>query len=488
MGMMREPGASMQSRIWGLIAATTAIRLLFAASLGLGVDESYMVAAGRTLSLGYFDHPPAAWWLSWGAAHLFGTEAPFAVRLPFIALFAVSTWLMARLGAAVADDRAGFWAAVLLNLSPVFGVTAGTWVLPDGPLLCALLGAALCLVHAISGRGVAWWCGAGVCAGLAMFAKYSAVLTIGGAFLFLLHAPRYRRWLARPEPYVAALLAGLVFAPVIAWNATHGWASFAFQGERAVGLRFRPFAPVTTLLGEALFVLPWIWLPMLLLLVRAFRSGARDRLLAALASPPILAFALISAWSSQRVLFHWAAPGYLMLFPLLGREVAARTNLPWVRRTIAGTAAFIVGTVLVVGLQIRFDILGDTLAPLLRKDPTIEGIDWHSLRQDLTERGLLRPGTVVGVANWRDGGKIAYALGPDVTVLCLNADSRQFGLANPPAGHLGENLLLVGFAPVAGPFERVEPLPPATIRHRGRVLASVSVGIGHHLTAWPPAE
>jgi hypothetical protein len=46
-------------------------------------------------------------------------------------------------------------------------------------------------------------------------------------------------------------------------------------------------------------------------------------MLACLAAPPIVVFALISAWSSQRVLFHWAAPGYLMLFPLLGRFVAA---------------------------------------------------------------------------------------------------------------------------------------------------------------------
>ncbi len=479
---------SLRSPISGVIAligVTSLIRLAFAWATGLGVDESYMVAAGRVLSGGYFDHPPAAWWLSWGAAHLFGTEAPVVVRLPFILLFALSTWLMARLGAAVADERSGFWAAVLLNLSPVFGVTGGTWVLPDGPLLCALLGAALCLVHAVSGRGWVWWCGTGLCAGLALGAKYSAVLTIGGAFLFLVCDRRHRHWLARPEPYAAALMAALVFSPVVVWNAFHGWASFAFQGERATGFRFHPLAPLTTLLGEGLFLLPWIWAPMLAVWVRGFRT---DRLLAFLAAPPIVAFALISVWSSQRILFHWAAPGYLMLFPLLGREVAARLHLRWVRRTIAGTAVLILAIVTVIGGQTGFDMVGNRLSAVMRKDPTIEGIDWTSLRADLSERGLLRPGTIVGAANWRDGGKIAYALGADMTVLCLNADARQFGFANPPAAHVGQDLLLVGLAPVAGPFERIEPLPPATIRHRGRVLASVSVAIGHHLNAWPPPK
>ena len=483
-----------------LIAATSLLRLAFAASTGLGVDESYMVAAGRVLSGGYFDHPPASWWLSWGGAHLFGSEAPVFVRVPFILLFALSTWLMGRLGAAAADERAGFWAAVLLNLSPVFGVTGGTWVLPDGPLLCALLGAALCLVHAVSGRGWVWWIGAGICAGLAMSAKYSAVLTIGGAFLFLVCDRRQRHWLARPEPYAAALTAGLVFSPVVLWNATHGWASFAFQGERAIGFRFRPLEPLTTLLGEGLFVLPWIWLPMLVLGVRALVHPViagydppstsdiqvhRDRLLAFLAAPPIVAFALISAWSSQRILFHWAAPGYLMLFPLLGQAIAARLHLRWVRRSIAFTAIFIMAIIAGIGAQTGFDLFGDRLPAIVRKDPTVEGIDWVSIRTDLTERGLLRPGTVVGVANWRDGGKIAYALGPDTTVLCLNADARQFGFAHPPAFHIGQDVLLVGLAPVTGPFERIEPLPPTSIRHRGRVLASISVSIGHHLTAWP---
>jgi hypothetical protein len=49
-----------------LILVTLAARLLFAALLELGIDESYMVAAGRTLQLSYFDHPPIAWWMSWG--------------------------------------------------------------------------------------------------------------------------------------------------------------------------------------------------------------------------------------------------------------------------------------------------------------------------------------------------------------------------------------------------------------------------------------
>ncbi len=483
-----------------LLLFATLVRLGFAAALGLGVDESYMVASGRTLSLGYFDHPPASWWLAWAAAHLAGTETPIVVRLPFIALFALSTWLMFRLATAVADERAGLWAAVLLNLSPVFGVTTGTWVLPDGPLDCALLGAALCLVHALPADGRAarlWWAGAGLCAGLALFSKYSAVLTLAGAFAYLLTSRRHRPWLARPHPYLAALLALLVFSPVIVWNATHHWASFAFQGERAAaGARFHPLGPLIVLGGEALFVLPWIWAPMMVLFIAALRRGPtawRSWFLACLAAPPIVLFALIAAWSSQRVLFHWAAPGYLMLFPMLGEAVATRLPQPHLRRTLAGTAAFVVLTIAIVSTQVRFDWLHPLIARVARQDPDLEAIDWTSLRADLAARGLLPPGAVVGVPDWRNAGKIAYALGPDVTVLCLNRDARQFGLADPPQRFIGQDVLLLlpehadrAAQALTPAFDAVDPLPPAPILHAGRVLTEVAVLHGHNLRAWPP--
>jgi hypothetical protein len=480
---------------------TLALRVGGAWAFGLGVDESYMVAAGRTLRLGYFDHPPASWWLSWGAAHLIGSEAPVAVRLPFVLIFALSTWLMYRLGTVVAGRSAGLWAAVLLNLSPVFSLTTGSWVLPDGPLDCALLGAALCLTHAVARgrfRSIPWWTAAGLWAGVALFSKYSAILTIGGAGVYLLTQPAHRRWLKRPHPYCAALIAAAVFAPVIDWNATHGWASFAFQGARAQAAHLHPFGPFATLGGEALFVLPWIWVPMMVVLVAALRRGPlfwRHWLLACLALPPIVAFAAIAAWSSQRVLYHWAAPGYLMLFPLLGEWVARHVDNHHLRRTLTGTAVALVAIVAVLAVQVRTAFLHPLIAAFVRgPDPDLQAIDWTSLRDDLAARGLLdRPGLVVGATNWRDAGKIAYALGPDVRVICLNTDSREFGFGLTPADVIGQDVLILApehadrvMAEYAGIFAAIEALPPATIRQGGHDLAAVGVFLGRRLLAWPP--
>lgn len=467
------------------------LRFGFAAATGLGVDESYMVTAGRVLSLGYFDHPPASWWLSWAAAHLFGTEAPWAVRLPFILLFALSQVLIWQITCLVVDKRAGFWAVVALNLSPVFGLTTGSWVLPDGPLDAALLGATLCLLHALMPvprrQALGWWLGTGLCAGLALFSKYSAILTIAGAILFLLISCPHRGWFLRPEPYIAAALALVIFSPVLIWNATHGWASFAFQADRAVGVRFRPLMPLQTLAGEALFILPWIWVPMMILFLHGIynNNAWRQRLLICLAAPPIVVFALISAWSSQRILYHWAAPGYLMLFPLLGDAIASRLDYTWVKGLIVGSISLMLASMTVIATQLQFDWLGSILMATMRPDPTAEGLDWASIHDDLQARGLLSPNTLVAALNWRDAGKIGYALGPKTIMLCLNSDSRQFGFAYPLREFVGRDILLLAVGPsrpTAKWFSSMKLLSATSVRLDGRDLRTVTVWRGESLT------
>src|SRR5208283_2651614 len=76
------------------------------------------------------------------------------------------------------------------------------------------------------------WIGAGLSIGIGLMSKYTIGLLGIAAFVFMLLDPPSRRWLCRWEPYAAVLIAAAVFAPVIIWNATHHWASFAFQTSR----------------------------------------------------------------------------------------------------------------------------------------------------------------------------------------------------------------------------------------------------------------
>ena len=478
-----------------LIIGTLALRLVFAAGIGLGIDESYMVATGRQLQLSYFDHPPIAWWLSWAAARLAGSDATIVVRLPFIALFVLSTVLMYRVTAALFNKRAGLAAAAVLNAAPVLGLTAATWVLPDGPLMTALLGAVACLTRALPAQGRAawgWWLATGICAGLALSSKYSAVLTILGTLVFLASEPISRRWLLRPQPYLAGLAAIIMFLPALIWNALHGWISFAFQGGRAGG-HFFPLGPAAALAGAALYFLPWIWLPLIGCAVDALRRGPIDRdrwLLLCLAAPPILFFTVISLWS--RILPHWTAPGYLMLVPLLGDAIARRwSESRRIRRVVIATGMFVVfGTGIFVA-AVRCDWLVIVLAHFpSAQDPTMAVIDWTPLRDALAQRGLLdRPGLVVGATRWLDAGKIGYALGGRVRTLCLCADPHEYGIIAPLADYAGSDVLIIAPHTRVGEittrfgsfFQSIEELAPATLLYNGHPALTLPLYLGHRL-------
>ncbi len=486
-----ETLANQAPRVLALILASLGLRLLFAGSLGLGVDESYTIATGRHLALSAYDHPPLAWWLSRGAAVLFGSEAALAVRAPFVLLFCVTTWQIYRLGSLLFGERAGFLASLLLNCAPVLGVTTATWVLPDGPLDLALVSGALCLARVllIDGTRPSLWLAAGFWCGLALLSKYHGVFLFAGTGLFLLTSPRHRRWLASPWPYAGGALAALMFAPVIVWNIQHDWASFAFQSGRAVSKGIRPWMPLVVLAGQALFLFPWLWLGLVVSAVRAARAGAGDErrwLLFCLGAGPVATFTILSIWS-QSLYFHWAMPGYLLWVPLLAADLSQGAS--WTKRVwthaLAGTAGL--AALLVAGLSLV------AVAPvdwgrLHLADPLADTRDLTDVHAILAARGVEEtPGLFVAARRWYDAGRLDYALGGSLPVTCLCADARGYGVLAPLGEFAGKDAVIFvspRFAAhietyIKGRFDRLERLEDATFYHGTQSFAVFAVFRGH---------
>jgi Dolichyl-phosphate-mannose-protein mannosyltransferase len=486
-----------------VILVSLAFRVGFAMAMGLGVDESYMAVASRELHLSYFDHPPLAWWLAWSARTLFGSTDPLLLRLPFILLFSVSTGLMYRLTAVLFGERAGLWSAIVMCLSPILGVAFGSWILPDGPLVAAMLASALCLAKVFfdgGKRSTLYWLGAGLFGGLAMLSKYQGVFLFVGTFLFLLTVKGERRWLTRTGPYLGFAVALAVFSPVLVWNAEHDWLSFHFQGARASVVAFRPSRVLVTVLGQAVYLAPWIWLPIVVATVNGLRRGpsdARSWLLLCIGLGPIFAFVLVSVWSANRIFPHWAVPGYLLLFPLLGAAVARFETRPagavWLRRWLFGSAAFLAVAAAGVASEIRFGWI-ERMVPAIaaKEDPVRELVDWRDLSGALRDRGLLgRPDLFVLVSQWQNAAKIGYALDGMIPVLCISADPRQFNVLNDLPAHDGQDAVILGngwsLAQAESRFGRyfdsIRPLPPITIDHAGHPMITLNVFYGTRFDA-----
>lgn len=481
--------------LWWVIALSFVYRVVFAMFMPLGLDETYTAVMSRQLHLSYYDHPPVHLWLAWAARTLFGSADPIVLRLPFLLLFPFSTWLMYRLTEVLFGARAGLWAAVAMSLSPVLGAAYGSWILPDGPLMAAMLAAGLFLAKVFfepDGRATLYWVGAGFFGSLAMLSKYQGVFVFAGALLFVLSVRGERRWLAHPGPYLGTLVALIVFAPVLIWNAEHDWISFRFQGARASVAAMRPSQPLVMLLGQMVYLAPWIWVPLVLATFYALRRGPHDRrswLPLCLGLPLVLTFLCIAFWSTNRMLPSWAVPGYLMLFPLLGMAIARyeqrATGVRWLRRWLYGSVAFLIGAGVVVVAEVHLG-WDERLVPGIaaKRDPVRELLDWRELKIALRERGLLgRSDVFMIVPNWQQAAKASYALGAAMPVLCISRDPRQFNIVNDPAAEDGKDALIVGSRlppdKVAHDFGQafmsIRPLPPITIDHAGHPAIKLDV-------------
>ena len=489
-----------------LIAVGTVVRVVLALLVAPSVDESYAVVMSRRLALSYYDHPPLLFWTPGLAARLAGSEHPLVVRLPFILMFMATTWVVYRLGAFLFGERAGLWSAVVLNLTLFFTLNAASWVLPDGPLLLFSALAALSLARATlddRGPGQAWapWAAFGIASGLAILSKYHGIFLLLGALAFLVTSPAQRPWLRRPHPYLAVALCGTVLLPVWIWNARHEWASFVFQGRRAMPGDGESDSLLSMVAGQAAWLLPWMCLPLLAALGSALRAGPQDArrwLLACLGIGPIVVFTLVTALG-RHGLPHWPAPGYFLLVPLLGRAVderLARGDLR-TRRWLWASAAGLALVLVAVTAHIRSGWMEAAFPGLLRRgDPTHDLLPWDPVAAQLREWGFPREGVEMAGATWVDAARLAYALGPDVPVTSIGADPRGFEYVLSQEALVGRDALLVmarrsgavepvvGYAPY---FRRIEPLGTVSVLRNGREQMAVSAYLCSQLLQPVPA-
>ncbi|WP_018979667.1 ArnT family glycosyltransferase [Saccharibacter floricola] len=221
--------------LWCVIGASVALRALLAGLLPLTPDEAYYWVWSRHLQASYLDHPfMVAWWIRLGTDLL----GPSVMGVRIVGVFASAGASLALISAGRClwpqKPQAGLRAACLLNVTLLFGVGMASMT-PDTPLMFFSALTLWALSHALyasqGNRQLFWWGLVGGCLGLAGDSKYTALFLALGIAGFVLCSSR-RLW-CRLGPWVSAGTAGLMVMPVLWWNATHHWASFAKQGGRA---------------------------------------------------------------------------------------------------------------------------------------------------------------------------------------------------------------------------------------------------------------
>ena len=473
-----------------LVAVATLLRLVLAALIDLGLDEAYALAVSRQFQLSWFDHPPMIFWIAGAMQAIFGLGVPdVLLRLPFIALSAATTWLLYRTTALHFGDRAGLWAAFLFTLAPFFFLSASSWVVPDGPLLFALVLSAWALSRIVlDGRtdgNWANWLLAGAALGLALLSKYHAAIFGVGALIYVVLHPGMRRWLLRPQPYVAVLAALALFAPVLVWNAQNDWASFAFQLGRGTAVGgSSPERLARLFLTEAAYLLPTTALLLVAALLWAVlrRPAPRQSLgfFLALGLPMVVVLDANRFWTWQAYP-HWALPGWMLLLPLAGAILVA-LQARWLRAAplVAAISLLQFAGVVVAG----FLLLSDWRI----RDPGIDAFrveagSWSGVAEGVAAAGVLDEAGFVVARRWSDAARAAEALRAPVPTLVFE-DGRGFDWLTDPSALVGRDGLIVVRAGesdqmlerYAAFFESYEPVGTYPVEEGNPALVTVTLG------------
>mgnify|MGYP002715224899 FL=1 len=242
----------------------TAMRLVYAHALDLRTDEAYYWTWSKENVLSFLDHPPmVAWFIRFGTAVLGDTN--LGVRLGGIVAMLVTQLLLADIVRRVTSNnvRAVMLALLLPEAALYYGLLMAK-VAPDTALIpfsVAMLWSLVRLAQSHDGR---WWLAAGLFAGLALLSKFTAIMFAPAVLAFAL-VPDWRwRWLRSPYPYLAALIAIVVFSPVLIWNAEHDWASFRFQAVRATVERDLTLRTLGEFIGMQFGLVGFVLLPVTL--------------------------------------------------------------------------------------------------------------------------------------------------------------------------------------------------------------------------------
>lgn len=437
--------------VWIIFVASLAFRLFLAAGLGAGFDEAYYYAYSLRPSLSYFDHPPLVGFLAGYFPYLFGVATAFTIRLAAVLVYSITGLFLYQLARQFVAEREAVWALFLFNVTPIFFLLAGIFILPDAGLVIFWILTLMVFYRILFSGGNIWdWLLAGLATGMAMLSKYHGVLL--GFFLVVYLLLYDRKRFLTVGPYVYGFVAFIVFSPVFIWNAQHEWVSFTFQSSRAVGTSIKLDSFFQALGGQLGYLTPMVFFPMAFVfgktikqVMRRDNRYARFYLLFGLA--PVFLFLLISL--TRSILPHWTLVGYIVLtIPLAAMIAPAFQQKRWVRGLVYGSVLFLVVLLTTAFLHTRFGLLpmramaekGWITERDVEKDATLDMHGWETIPEYLQQKNISSDDVFLFTHKWFLSGEVDLAVKGAYTVMCFDeGDPRGYGIWDKQVNVLGKD-------------------------------------------------
>ena len=430
-----------------LITALTVMRLIYASVIDLRTDEAYYWTWSKESVLSFLDHPPMiAWFIRFGTA-IFG-DTNLGVRFAGVLAMLVTQLLLADMVRRVTNDIRAVVLAVLMPEAALYYGLLMAKVSPDVAMIPFAVAMLWALVRLSESGDARWWLAAGLFGGLALLSKFTVIMLLPAVLAFML-VPTWRwRWLTSPMPWLAALIAVVVFLPVLIWNGEHDWASFRFQFVRAVAIHEWSLRTIGDYIGIQFGLVGFVLLPVVLfgVTLMAWRGYRRRDAVPILLSTGVIVPFVYFLWKSMTLrvgdtwpMFLWpagfaAAAINIAMLPREGWSARMiRSTISWANTAVVTGIAFVV-LVFLYYVATPWNIIG-------RPDP-IGGEAGYRQVADRAQAEMQKTGaTWIATTDYRTYAMMRWYFNGRVPVVQINERGRFMGFRDPGMdmikGHAG---------------------------------------------------
>jgi 4-amino-4-deoxy-L-arabinose transferase-like glycosyltransferase/membrane-associated phospholipid phosphatase len=289
-------------------------------TIELSKDEAYQWLWSKHLAWSYFSKPPGIALIQYAGTHLWG-DRQFGVRFFSPVCAFVLSIACLRFLKRESSGKVAFLFLLILSCAPLTGV--GTILMTiDPPLVMCWTLAMFAGWRALKPDGkTRHWVWAGIFAALGFLTKYTAAYLVFCWALYFLLWPSARLHLKRPGPYLSLLILALGTAPVIIWNAQHGWITLHHVADNAgVASKWKPTLRYFKdfVFAEAALLNPVFFIAAIWAMAGFWKRRAQNPIclyLFCMGAPVFLGHLAYSLHS--RILPNWIAPSIVPMFCLM---------------------------------------------------------------------------------------------------------------------------------------------------------------------------
>ncbi|MBV9532814.1 MAG: glycosyltransferase family 39 protein [Bradyrhizobium sp.] len=474
----------------------TVLRIAYAHLIDLRTDEAYYWTWSKEHVLCFLDHPPMiAWFIRLGTA-IFG-DTNLGVRFAGILAMLVTQLLLADIARRMTHDIRAVVLAVLMPEAAVYYGLLTAKVSPDTAVIPFALAAVWALLRLAESNNPRWWLVAGAFGGLSLLSKFTAVMLLPAIAAFTLVPDWRARWLKSPYPWLAALIAVVLFLPVLIWNAQHDWASLRFQLVRATAMHETSLRTVFDYIGLQLGLVGLVLLPVVLwgLTLTARRGYLAREPVAILLSTAVLVPFLYFLWKSLtlRVGDTWPMFMWPIGFAAAATNIAMLPREGWSLRVVSSTIGWANLAVVSGLLTVIVVFLYSVASPwnfFGRTDPIGGEAGYSEVAARVQAELEKTNATWIATTDYRTYAMMRWFFNGRVPVIQVNERGRFQDFADPGMGQIRGH---IGLYVAREPDNRLplwdattairEPLARVERVWRGVVMDTYSL---ERLTGWTP--